>query len=96
MGAAAYATSLAVAETWRPFWHVILYCLLLSLAARFLIFALFEGVLLSASGLFTDFVWLTVVGLVGYRVTHVRKMVAQYPWLYVHAGPWRYRARKPH
>ena len=38
------------AVTWRPFWQVIIYSVLLGLADRFLVYALFEGTLLSLSG----------------------------------------------
>ncbi|UCH54470.1 MAG: hypothetical protein JSW09_09820 [Pseudomonadota bacterium] len=93
MGGAAFATGRAVANTWRPLWQVLIYCLLLALTSRFLIYALFEGELLSASGLVTDVLWLTAVGLVGYRLTQVRKMTTQYPWLYERRDPWRYRRR---
>lgn len=95
MGAAAYATGRAVAGLWRPAWQVFGYCCLLSLATRFLIYALFAGKLLSLSGFFTDLVWLTAVGLVGYRVTLARKMATQYPWLYERVGIWGFRRRAP-
>ena len=95
MGAAAYATGRAMAETWRPVWQVFLYGFLLSLAGRFLIYALFQGELLSTSGFLTDFTLLTAAGLAGYRVTRARKMVAQYPWLYRRSGLWSVEKRKP-
>ena len=47
MGGAGYMTGQAIASTWRPFWQAIGYSLLLGVADRFLIFALFEGALLS-------------------------------------------------
>ena len=93
MGAAAYATGRAVAERWRPWWQVAMYGLLLGLATRFLIYALFAGELLSATGFFTDVAWLTAVGYCGYRVRRARKLVAQYPWLYERAGIWGLRRR---
>jgi uncharacterized membrane protein HdeD (DUF308 family) len=95
MGAAAYATGRAVAGTWRPPWQVFLYCFLLSLAGRFLIYALFQGELLSGSGFATDFSVLTVAGLAGYRITWARQMVSQYPWLYRRRGFWGVEQRKP-
>lgn len=94
MGAAAYMTGQAVANTWRPLWQVFLYSLLLGLGSRFLIYALFAGRLLSLTGFVADVLVLTIIGLLAYRVTHVAKMVRQYPWLYERVGLWRYRVRK--
>ncbi len=93
MGGAAYMTGQAVANTWRPIWQVFSYCLLLGFGSRFLIYALFGGKLLSATGLLADIVVLTLIGLVAYRITHVSKMVAQYPWLYQRTGLWSYRQK---
>ena len=94
MGVAAFATGRALAATWRPAWQVLAYSLLLGLAARFLVYALFGGTLTSLTGYFGDVAVLVVIGLTAYRLTHVRRMVSQYPWLYERAGPWRYRARR--
>ena len=95
MGGAAYATGRGVAETWRPLWQVAWYCFLLSLAGRFLIYALFQGTLLSGSGFVTDFSVLIAIGLVGYHLTRVRKMATQYPWLYRRRGFWAVEKRNP-
>lgn len=95
MGAAAYATGRDLAETWRPIWQVFMYCFLLSLAGRFLIYALFQGELLSGSGFITDFTGLTAIGLAGFRITWARKMVSQYPWLYRRSGLWGVEKRQP-
>ena len=54
MGFAAYMTGQAMANTWKPAWHSVGYCILLGLADRFLTFALFEGELLSLSGYLID------------------------------------------
>lgn len=93
MGAAAYMTGQALAVTWRPLWQVVIYCLLLALACRFLIYALFEGQLLSPSGYLADAVVLLAIGLLSFRQHHVARMVQQYPWLYRRSGPWSYRRR---
>lgn len=93
MGAAAWMTGRAVANTWRPAGQVLLYCVLLGAGARFLVFALFDGRLLSATGFASDAVVLIAIGLAGYRVTRVRRMVQQYPWLYEPAGLWTCRRR---
>jgi hypothetical protein len=47
-GGGAYLSGRAIAATWRPSWHVVLYMLLLASAVRFIHFALFGGTLLSA------------------------------------------------
>lgn len=76
----------AIAATWRPFWQVIAYCLLLSFVDRFIIYALFQGELLSLQGLITDSVVLITIGLLAYRLKLIRQMITQYPWLYERSG----------
>ncbi len=93
MGATAYMTGHAVAATWRPVWQAVLYCFLLGLVDRFLTFALFGGRGLLVSGFVIDTAVLIGIGLIAYRLTHVAKMVTQYPWLYERTGIWRYRAK---
>ena len=61
-------------------------------AARFLIFALFEGELLSLSGYLLDTAALALIGIFAFKLTQARKMVSQYPWLYERAGLFRWRA----
>lgn len=95
VGGTAWLTGQAIAAGWRPAWQVGSYCLLLALGWRFLSFALFEGQLLSLSGFIADLVVLLAVGLASYRLTHVKKMITQYPWLYQRRGPWRYETRPP-
>ena len=46
-GGAAWLAGRAIAQTWRPFWQVVVYMLLLGAAVRFVHFALFEADLLS-------------------------------------------------
>jgi hypothetical protein len=46
-GLAAWLTGRAIAQTWRPFWHLLIYIALLGAAVRFVHFALFEEPLLS-------------------------------------------------
>ncbi len=95
MGFAAYMTGQALANTWKPMWHTIVYGALLGASARFLIFALFEGKLLSLSGYVIDTIALVLIALFAYRVTQAHKMVTQYPWLYERTGlfGWREKAR---
>ena len=90
-GFASLMTGQALAGTWRPAGWVILYVLLLGFADRFIVWSLFDGDLLSAAGYVVDTAVLLAIGLVSYRVTQVRKMVSQYPWLYGSAGPFAWR-----
>lgn len=94
MGFAAYTTGQALANTWKPAWHALVYALLLGFADRFLNFALFEGELLSLSGYLVDTAVLVAIAQFGYRLNLARKMVRQYPWLYERSGPFGWR-RKP-
>ena len=91
MGGAGYMTGHALAVTWRPLWQVCLYCLLLGAADRFLTFALFQGPLLSLTGYIIDSAVITAIALLAYRLTRVRRMVSQYPWLYARSGPFSWR-----
>lgn len=93
-GGAAYMTGRAVAGKWGPWWQMALYCVLLSLAVRFLHYALFQDRLLSASSWFIDLVYLVSIGFLGFRLTRVRQMVSQYRWQYERAGLFWWRERK--
>ena len=95
MGFAAYMTGQAVASTWKPFWHAIAYALLLGLVDRFLVYALFEGELLSLAGYVLDTAALVAIALLAFRIAQVRKMVQQYPWLYARSGPFSWREKSP-
>ena len=92
-GGAAIMAGRALADSWRPPSQVVFASFGLTLADRFLVYALFEGELLSLSGFLIDFVILTGMALLGYRVTLVHKMVTQYPWRYEQASPLSYRER---
>ena len=93
-GAAALATGRALARNWRPPWHTLGYALLLAAGDRFLLYALFGGELLSASGYVLAALILLSLGLVAYRYAQARLMVRQYPWLYAKAGPLSWRERR--
>jgi branched-chain amino acid transport system ATP-binding protein len=93
MGGAGFMTGQAVASTWRPVWQAVAYSLLLGIANRFFVFALFEGPLLSVRALTLDTVVIMVICLIGYRVTRVSKIVAQYPWRYERKGYFNFRTR---
>jgi hypothetical protein len=86
-GGCAWLAGQAVGGTWRPWWQMVVYGLMLGLADRFLGFALFQGQLLSLSGYLLDSAVLVGIGLLAHRVTLARMMVRQYPWAYVANGP---------
>jgi len=92
-GGAAIMTGRALADGWKAHWQVVLACLGLGLANRFLAYALFDGELLSLSGFLIDFVVIATMALLAHRITSVRKMVTQYPWRYERASLFAYREK---
>ena len=94
IGFVAYMTGMSVANTWKPVWHVVIYCALLGIADRFLTFSLFDGELLSWSGYLIDTAVLTGISLLAFRLHQVSNMISQYPWLYVRAGLFSWRTQK--
>lgn len=94
-GGAAWMTGQALGATWRPARQAVAYSLLLGLADRFIIFALFEGELLSVSGYLVDTAVLVAIALAAHRITKVARMVQQYPWLYERSGVFGWRNRGP-
>jgi uncharacterized membrane protein len=94
-GLAAYASGRAIAQTWRPFWHVPLYMLALAAAVRFCHFALFEKPLLSLTSYIVDFAIAFAAASLGYRLVRARQMAVQYGWLFVRRGPLGWRPSRP-
>jgi hypothetical protein len=92
-GGAAWLAGRAIAMTWRPFWHVIVYMLLLGCAVRFVHFALFEGTLLSLASYGADTLYVLIVSALGWRMTRAAQMATQYYWLYERAGPLTWRPK---
>jgi hypothetical protein len=93
-GAAAAATGRALARHWRPLWQAVPYALLLAAGDRFLLFALYDGALLSPSGYAVAAAILVIIALLAHRWILARCIVRQYPWLYESAGPFAWRARR--
>jgi hypothetical protein len=93
-GGAALAAGRALARHWRPLWQVLPYALLLGMGDRFLLYALFDGDLLSPSGYAVAAAILLLFCLFAYRITLARLMLRQYPWLYEAAGPFSWRERR--
>ncbi len=92
-GWAAWMTGRAMALTWRSFWQLIAYLLILAAAVRFIHFALFEGTLLSLHYYVIDAIVILGIGSLGYRYVRARQMTTQYRWLYERTGPLSWRER---
>jgi len=92
-GGAAWLAGRALAATWRPWWHVVLYMAILSLAVRFLHYALFDGKFLSLHYYLVDYLVCLGFGLLGFRLQRVTQMVTRYSWINERAGVFRWRRR---
>jgi hypothetical protein len=93
-GGAAWLAGRSIATTWRPWWHVAFYMLLLALAVRFIHFALFNSRLLTLHYYLVDYAVCLISGLIAFRLTRVHQMVTSYNWINVRSGVlgWRRRA----
>ena len=94
-GGAATLAGRAIAATWRPWWQVVAYALILGSAVRFIHFALFDGTLLSAYYYAVDSAICMVSGFIGFRTARAAQMVSQYRWINAPDSPLRWR-RKAH
>ncbi len=92
-GGASFLMGQAIAQTWRPWWQIVPYSLLLGLSNRFLSYALFEGELASLTLFLLDWAVLAALAGFGFRATQARLMTRQYPWLYEQDGLLGWRAR---
>ena len=86
VGPASFATGQGLAQTWRPWQYLVGYTALLSLVLRFFDYALFNGELWSLGGFALGWAIQFVLAAFAYRLTRVRQMVRQYPWLYARKG----------
>ena len=77
-GWCSYQLGKAMANTWQPISLMIFYVLLLTAFDRFLLFALFEQELLSIIMFFIDFITLSLIALISFRVAKTSYMVNQY------------------
>lgn len=92
-GGAAWLAARGLALTWRPFWRVAAYMVLLAGAVRFFHYALFDGRLLSLYYYLVTYLVLLAIAGLAYRLTRTTQMVRQYPWLYERSGPFSWRSR---
>ena len=93
-GGAAALAGRAIAATWRPWWQVVAYGLILGAAVRFFHYALFGGTLLSAHYYLADSLVCLAFGLIGFRAARAAQMVSQYRWINEPNGPLRWRRKR--
>ena len=94
-GGAAALAGRALAATWRPYWYVIVYMLMLGAGVRFLHFALFQAHILALESYLADTLYLVAAASISFRITRTNQMARQYPWLYERTGPFTWRDRNP-
>lgn len=94
-GGAAALAGRALAATWRPYWYVIVYMLMLGAGVRFLHFALFQAHILALESYLTDTIYLLAAASIAFRMTRANQMARQYPWLYERTSPLTWRERSP-
>ncbi|MEX0751838.1 MAG: DUF6867 family protein [Xanthobacteraceae bacterium] len=92
-GGASWLTGRAIAMTWRPWWQLAGYMLLLGLTVRFMHYALFQGTFLSVYYYFVDTTICFVISLLGYGATRAGQMATQYRWMHKRTGPFSWRRR---
>src|SRR5437588_2714304 len=80
-GGAAFLAGRALAATWRPAWQLALYTLPLSIAVRFLHFALFDAKFLALHYYLVDYLVCLGLGGLGFRLMRVRQMISRYKWI---------------
>jgi len=86
-GGAAWLSGRAIAQTWRPWWSIALYMLILGVAVRFFHFSLFEGTFLSPHYYAVDTAILILIASLGFHQTRRRQMARQYGFLNATARP---------
>ena len=94
-GGAAALSGRAIAQTWRPWWQVIAYMLILGAATRFIHFALFDATLLSFHYYIVDTAVCMAFGFLGFRAARAKQMTSQYPWINEQSGWLRWRRKPP-
>jgi hypothetical protein len=94
-GGSAFLAGRAIAQTWRPFWHLLIYMAMLGAAVRFVHFALFDATLIAPASYVVDTLWLVILGSLAWRMTRAAQMATQYYWLYERTSPLTWRAREP-
>jgi len=95
MGSCAILMGREVAHAWRPASYTLPYALLLGVADRLIVYAMFDGQWSSVSGFAIDTLFILLAAALAYQVTFAAQMVRQYPWLYRRSllFSWRKRQR---
>jgi hypothetical protein len=93
-GGAAWLAGRAIAATWRPWWHVTFYMLILAAAVRFLHFALFDATLLSLHYYSVDLGLCLALGFLGFRAARAAQMATQYRWINARTGAFTWERRR--
>jgi branched-chain amino acid transport system ATP-binding protein len=93
IGGASILTGRAMAEGWRPWWHLALAAVGLGIADRFLTYAMFQGRFLDPLGFVVHYIILLALGLLAFRIAQAGKMVRQYPWRYERSGLFTFREK---
>jgi hypothetical protein len=94
-GGAAAIAGRAIAATWRPWWDVVKYMLLLAVAVRFIQFSVYQSTFLSLPAYLVDAAVCLIAGLLSFRLKRVQQMVTSYGWINRRAGPLRWRPPLP-
>ena len=84
----------AMASTWQSITLMFFYTLLLSCFDRFLLFALFEQKLFSLIQFLVDFITLSSIALIAFKITRADYMATQYPWKYNKSSLFSYTEKK--
>ena len=90
-GSAAVIAGRAIAATWRPWWDVVKYMLLLAVAVRFVQFSVYQSQFLSLPAYLVDAAVCLIAGLLSFRLKRVQQMVTSYGWINRRAGPLNWR-----
>jgi hypothetical protein len=94
-GGAAALAGRAIAITWRTWWQIVAYMLILGGAVRFIHFALFGGTLLSFHYYAVDSAICMAFGFIGFQAARAGQMASQYRWINEPNGWLRWRRKSP-
>jgi hypothetical protein len=92
-GGAAWVTGRSTAQLWRPWLVLLVSCLPLGVAVRFIYYALFGQTFFQFHYYAVDTIILMIIGTIAYRYTLAGQMASQYRWLYERSGPFSWRAK---
>ena len=92
-GLGAWLTGRAVAITWRSKLALVRYVVLLTMAVRFIHYALFQGTLTSPWYFTVDLIVLLIIAFAGMQMTRSAQMAGQYGFEYERIGRfgWKHR-----